>query len=429
MARQPLAAFRQHRLRYEHDPAQGSFRHNFDRDLHLFVLWERARPHEQAILADLAEVFEIRHCAEIRWSPTHAEANFKRLYRRPDATTSRKPEQVGVGAFLCVVVEDPDPVYVVGRSASGRVEHHNRAVERRKARYRGWAGGEFRVHATNSPAEFFHQAPLLLGPARVRGIVAGDGWSGAVEPLTRDLAGADGWEGFEDLFAVLELTSNFVVLRNFEALPHDFFGNERDIDVLADGLEGVVSAANATLRDGPDRPGARVVRVAGRPVPLDVQVVGDGSLDARWQLDMLWRQSVHAGRVPCPRADDHFFALLYHAKLQKRALKPADEQRLPALAQAIGLELSPRDLRSDRLSAALLTGFMQAAGYRYVEPRDPGAVVNRAMAGLMGDVREPRPGRSLRRRLGRALARAAPAWLTRLVPQRARARLRWFLRI
>ncbi|QOP41461.1 hypothetical protein [Sulfurimonas marina] len=45
------------------------------------------------------------------------------------------------------------------------------------------------------------------------------------------------WQSFQEFIEVANNKCNWLVLRNFEYLPNDFFGNDKDVDVLCEDLE------------------------------------------------------------------------------------------------------------------------------------------------------------------------------------------------
>lgn len=45
------------------------------------------------------------------------------------------------------------------------------------------------------------------------------------------------WRNFQEFITVANKESNWLVLRNFEYLPDNFFGNDKDVDVLCENLE------------------------------------------------------------------------------------------------------------------------------------------------------------------------------------------------
>jgi hypothetical protein len=195
--KRPVSAFRPGRLRYRHDAQLGAFAHNYERDLHMFVLWESAREQWPAIVQDIARHFTLLDIRHITWPTSQVDDNFLRLYGSPPqggtGTHFKRKEIVGAGTFAVVTVEDPAPRYIYDRTFSKKVELVNRAIVEAKARYRSLTGGGFRVHSSNSLGEFFRDMTLLVGAEELTRLLA------RVEPYAAEpaitatsLAGADG---------------------------------------------------------------------------------------------------------------------------------------------------------------------------------------------------------------------------------------------
>jgi len=374
----PVERFSPSALTYAYDAARGTFAHQYDRDLQLVVLWSDARPHEAEVLEILRRELVVLAEIEVRWSPDEVVTNFERLYGQELWGTSPKPEQVGAGPFLLVVVEDPDPRYGYRSNVTGYVELTNLAVARAKAAAPSLVGG-YRIHSSNNIREFFHDATLVLGEDRLRSVLAHTGDEPYREVVSDDVVGSGGWRDLAELFGVLRLTSEYVVLRNAEDLPVAL-EEDREIDVLARDRTDLAAVAGARPLD----PGGQGVQhgclVAGEQVVLDVREVGDGYLDRRWQDDLLRRREWHAGCVAVPRVDDHFFSLLYHAKVQKPAVKPVYVPRLRALAREVGLPADVAErITDDDVAASVLDGFLSAHGYGLPRSEDAGVHRNDAV--------------------------------------------------
>lgn len=378
----PLSAFRPALLDYRFNPAVGGFEHGFDRDLQLFVLWEKSAEHWAAIRRDLEASFTLLHVARVSWTPQHVEDNFLRLYGMAPtgaaAPASQRSQAVGAGPFMLIVVEDPAPVYVYERTFSKKVELVNRNVAQAKARYRALTGGGFKIHSSNSLGEFFRDGSLLLGAAKVQALAtARDPWQGDALPMAADLAGNAGWPSLPALFEHLQRSCPYAVLRNFEPLPERLPEGDTDLDLLCRDAADLAALANARIVVHSGGKFACETMVAGQALHLDLRVVGDGYYDERWQLRMLQAAQVHGGSVMVLSPDDHFFSLLYHAKVHKRSVSEAYRRRLPQLAAAIGLQAHREsDFADDKPAAALLAGFLASRDYRCTAPLDLGVRCN-----------------------------------------------------
>jgi len=380
----PLSAFSPTSLEFRQDPATGSFVHQYDRDLQLLCVWGDAREHDDAVRSLARESFDVVGEFEVTWSAEHVVTNFERLYAEHLHGTSDKHLEVGSGPFLLLVLEDRNPRYAYRRNVSGLVELTNVHMSSLKARARAVAGG-YRVHSSNGLQEFFRDATLLLGPERVDAILDGSVPAGLV--AVGDPVGTGGWSDLAEVFRALRRSVPYVVLRGFDELPA--VPADREVDVLGRRRLDI----GALLGGRPDWPGGAAFHfdVAGERVTFDVRTVGDGYLDAAWQERILARRDWQED-VPVPRDDDLFFSLLYHAKIQKPAVKPEYVPQLARLAKGLDLpdELSST-LLDDDTAAALLDGYLAAHGYRVPIPADTGVHRNDAVVARLWRTRVDRP--------------------------------------
>jgi hypothetical protein len=441
MRKLPLCAFLPARLRYRYDVERGCLQHNFERDLHMFVLWEHAAPQWARIVEDLGRRFGVIHQRHVTWPVADVDDNFLRLYGsaplagQPAETVFRRKEIVGGGTFAIVVVEDRDPQYVYDRTFSRKVEIVNRRVAEAKGIYREWTGGGFRVHSSNSLAEFFRDMTLLVGAQDLDRLLVGDAYDSVPLAVQTSLAGAGGWRDLPELFVHLRRAARYVVLRNFESLPERLPDGDADIDVLCDQPAELAAVANAVVQTDRDGKFACAAMVAGDPVQLDLRWPGDGYFDAAWQAAVLV-DAVEEDGVIVPSVPDRFFTLLYHAKVHKKEVKGVYKQRLRSLAQAIGLgHYRDTDLSSDEVAADLLGGYMASRCYLFTLPRDLWVGVNGPFVAQLkahGMVwQQERDASELL--AGAVLARMPLLWrwrrrLTRMVAAATRRSTRWVSR-
>lgn len=348
-------------------------------DFACFALWEDALPRRSEIMADLADHFDILGDFEIRWSDRHYNQNITRLYERPLQAVpfTGWDEKIGAPPFRFIVVRDPAPKYAWLRSVSGAIEPSNVDVVAAKYRYRDLFEKKYRVHSSNNTQEFLFQSALILGPEITDQLIAGKKMP--ARTITADLRGADGWDSWEDLLAVLARASRYLVLRNFEGLPSAL--HDADIDVLTDKFQRFASAANVT--QSRDRPYKGQITVAGRPVSADIRFIGDGYYPESWESDMLARR-IWADGFFRPADDDLFFSILYHCKAQKPEVKPKYRPELAELARACGMDWFSEDLLDDdKACAGMIAGYLRARGLYFPDPLDQGVHVNHAVVGRL----------------------------------------------
>ena len=131
-------------------------------ELHLFVLWEKARFREKRILSDMARELEIVCVREQRFTD-EPMLSYRRFYGPALPDARRKLRSCGAGPFLVVVVRDPAPAY--GTCTVDGCEYRNVDVRlvKLKRRYRNWTHRRHRVHGTTTRGEFARDVLMLTG--------------------------------------------------------------------------------------------------------------------------------------------------------------------------------------------------------------------------------------------------------------------------
>ena len=134
-------------------------------ELHLFVLWEKARRVEARILEDLGQQKDIEILGkwELAFSGSPAEAYPAFYGGKKPLDGPLKVRKCGGGPFLLVVVRNLNPSYGSRWARDEKYYIANELMYDLKARYREWAGRKHRVHGTTSVKEFARDVFLLTG--------------------------------------------------------------------------------------------------------------------------------------------------------------------------------------------------------------------------------------------------------------------------
>ena len=219
---------------------------------------------------------------------------------------------------------------------------------------------------TRSIDEFFYTCCLATGYKLLIEILSlSEGQSGDYQ--VGDLAGTHGWSSFREMFEVLNVCSDWLVMRNAEFLPDDFWGNDKDVDVLCSELPLFTLAANAKKKGNGEA--NYQVQVADKWVDVDIHIVGDNYYDASWQRDMLKTKVVNDD-VPrlCPEHD--FYSLFYHARVHKPQVKAVYIERLRSMAEQLSIQYPPQALQNNRESAQFIDAFLSNNQYFITYPND-----------------------------------------------------------
>jgi hypothetical protein len=255
-------------------------------EIHVFVLWERARRSEQRIVRDLARRFRLLDVVDLHWSEGTAARHFTRLYGQPFPPGSPKLIDCGTGDPLVVVVADPAPAY--GRRAKwGWSTVVNTHLFDAKDRYR-LAVRASAIHCSTTAAEAEHDLFFLLGTRPLDHLDRAPGPRNASpREVTRDLTGNGGWSTMAELMRAVELTTAAVTLPPL---------GDADFRLLSDPvcvrcqLAWVVAEPPLLERPAIDPTGTLPVKVAGRALQMSFETVGDGTRPAGWQRGMLARR-------------------------------------------------------------------------------------------------------------------------------------------
>lgn len=359
-----------------------SFTHNLNHDFGCFALWKTARPYVDQIRELLELHFEILLETEIEWSEKHFHANAARLYEEPiiynninKNARSSHAKKIGDTKFILFVIKDSNPDYTYAKSVSGKIEFSNLNIVKAKYQIRDWIYDDLKikyaVHSTNNIFEFFYQAPLLLGIDLFEKLLNGDKLN--LDKITKDLEGAGGWKNYEELFEILNITTNYLVLRGFETLPYS--NPERDLDLLTDNYQLLASALG--LEQLENRLYKGKLWINNEQINIDVRFVGDKYYDTTWAKEMLETKVLQNNVIFTPRIDHYFFSLLFHAKVQKPQVKEKYKEIFRIVANNLNFYwFNVNMLEDNNKIGQILRGYFQSHSYYYEHPLDKGVFKN-----------------------------------------------------
>ncbi len=304
-----------------------------EKELHLFIIWERARYKETDIINDIKANFTILKYFDIQWNSKNIASNFTRFYGTNLPAGSAKEVECGTGNFLLIVVFDENPQYANRLTSKGDAIVNTNMFDA-KSKYRSWTGGGHKIHATNSPRETNHDLSLLLGVNSEDFLLNYQNTTDTIEYLKKDVAGADGWKDLSELFYVLSNTVDYVVLRGKDELLQNKFTNEhRDIDILTSDYLNAKYVINGTSSCNKYRPHERVM-IDGYDYYLDLWQTQKNYFDPDWCKNMM-NTRVRMGNYYFLDSTNEFYVLLYHCLIYKNNIaddyKTFIEERLSAM--------------------------------------------------------------------------------------------------
>jgi len=320
------------------------------------LIWGNASSYNDEIIADISQHFKVLEINHIAWDEDFFSSNLTRFYGEKLPRGSRKEFECGTSRFTLIIVLDEHPLYAERLTSKG-IKVVNTKMFDAKSKYRLLTGGGHKIHCTNDVGETKHDILLLTHksydhylqqPSQAYNVLSSE----------RNLLGCVQWKTLSDLFATLNETIDYVVLRNFEPMPDRYFmGDHGDIDILVRNKNEAIHVLNAKALFLWSFRVHYCLHIDYRAIRFDVRFVGDGYYDSAWQEHILENKVLVNGiYIPCPT--DFKYSLLYHALIHKRSISLDYQKKLEQLA------FTPEN----RLNQ--LNEFMKEMGYKYTEPYD-----------------------------------------------------------
>ena len=133
-----------------------------DKELHLVIVWGKARYKQDEIINSINEEFELLETYKINWDKKLFGKNLTSFYGTNLPPNSKKEKHCGNGEFLLITFYDKKPKN--GFIETGRgTEKVNLNVFLAKEKFRNWTGGGHKIHSSNTIYETNHDLVLLLG--------------------------------------------------------------------------------------------------------------------------------------------------------------------------------------------------------------------------------------------------------------------------
>jgi len=194
-------------------------------------------------------------------------------------------------------------------------------------------------------------------------------WNKKLKPIKSDLVGTNGWKDFNELFYVLNSSSNYVILRNFEQFPEKFNSKDhKDVDILTDDFLQLPYILDQRKSIGDEIRVPPTVKIGNENILFDIRYAGDTYYDEKWSKDILSRRVLSSKGFYIPSTKDYFYSLLYHMIIHNSKLVNDYIERLIEIAERLKIKKIQKETFSsfDKLKE-ILDNYMNEMGYYYTD--------------------------------------------------------------
>jgi hypothetical protein len=324
------------------------FKHNIDRDFQVLIVDEKSKYSTSDVESIIGDKLRIINKVIVKWSEEKYINNSDRIFNK----------KLILKEFIVYILEDINPNYNqvfntenfqnLNMHCLNEISHKNN-----------------RCYLSSEISDFFRVTSLIFGKKLLFQLIQGI----QIDIYDKDILGAYGWMDFDEFITIANMTSNWLVLRNFEFLPANFFGNDTDVDVLCENILLFSKHMNLVKRSWGI--GAYQTIIHNECVPFDIRFQGDDYYDRLWEFNMLKNKIHTSENVPRMNSIDYFFSLLYHSKIQKLVVKEIYIERFYMLSREIKLiGYGYDDVYDDYKVARIISEFLTYNNYKYYKPLD-----------------------------------------------------------
>ncbi|MDO5760979.1 MAG: hypothetical protein Q4Q06_08125, partial [Bacteroidota bacterium] len=174
-----------------------------NKEIHLFIIWSKAKNKYEEIIKDIKTKFDIIGIHDVIWNKDIFSKNLTRFYGENLPANSNKEKHCGSGPFTLIVVCDDNPIYKFRKTSKG-LKLVNVNVFDSKEMYRNWTGGGHKIHATNDCNESSHDLIMLTGYSiddYVKKAKSHD-----IQKNITQMPGENGWESINKILYILNST-------------------------------------------------------------------------------------------------------------------------------------------------------------------------------------------------------------------------------
>lgn len=347
-------------------------------ELHLFIIWEKARYLNNKILESLEKDFEIIDIKSIRWSDNYFSDNLSRFYGTALPPGSLKEKTTGKGDFLLIIIRDYNPLYGERKTSKG-FKTVNTKVFDKKILFRSWDNNLSSIHASNTQEEFSHDINILLNKDQVSELTGNKYiWDSGVISLEQDICGASGWKNIRELFDFLNRTCKYIVLRNFENLPEHYYLEEHnDIDIYCENTIETAFLCNAGKVYQEEYRVHYSVIIDNKKVYFDFRSPDDNYYCPEMGKYLLNRRIFSEKGFYIPDQEAYFYSLLYHAIVHKAVFRDDYSSRLIKIAGEISSIPEITENTNFKEYLKILNQFLLNSNYYYQLANDYSVSFNR----------------------------------------------------
>ena len=313
---------------------------SIQKNLYLFIIWEKARHLENEILKRMNKEFKILKKFAIKWDEDKFHDNIYSFGGGCLVNSNFHEEHKGKGEFLMVLIEDGNENLEVRLTAQDKMLVNKNVFDFKYKTRAELLNNMCSLHASNNIKETRHDFALLTGQS-LEDFINNNKLDGETIYLKQNLPCVDGWRNLSHIFYILNETVNYAVLRNFEGLPNEVIVDEHtDIDILVEDMQNFISVLEGSkLRD--DIFKIRVYAdIKGTEALFHCKYIGDDYYDKKWQRKILENRILNQNNIYVPDEQEYFYSLLYHALYQKTYVSNTYIPIFNELMPKLGLEVN-----------------------------------------------------------------------------------------
>ena len=345
-------------------------------EIHLFIIWSEAIYQRDKIVESISENFTICSIYNTTWSRDKFSDNLSRFYGENLPAGSHKEKHCGTDTFCCVIVKDNNPTYEIRDTSKGARVVNSRLYDAKQL-YRAWTSGGHKIHATDNIKETKLQLALLFGKDYNEYLLQ-DKVDKKIIEYNNNLMGANGWKSFDELFHILNLTLNYIVLRNFDNLEEQLTTKHPDVDILVENRSLTKDILNAVETTNKSYRVQHSVKINNKDINFDIRYVGDNYYDKNWEIELLKTKVKHEKGFYIPDNLNLLYSLIYHALIHKQHISEDYLKQFIALSIALNLDFKSPSLIGTSLLDMLLL-YMYEHNYDIVEPYDLSVFFNESL--------------------------------------------------